>query len=111
MKALGAEVKIEKDVVRVTGKGPHGLRAPRKTLDAGNSGTTIRLLSGILAGQNFSTISGDDSLQKRPMKRIVGPLRQMGAEIKAREDQFAPLEIREAAEGRSPMKCRWPARR
>ena len=97
MKALGAEVKIEKDVVRVTGKGPHGLQAPRKTLDAGNSGTTIRLLSGILAGQNFSTtISGDDSLQKRPMKRIVGPLRQMGAEIKAREEQFAPLEIRGA---------------
>ena len=97
MKALGAEVKIEKDVVRVTGKGPHGLQAPRKALDAGNSGTTIRLLSGILAGQNFSTtISGDDSLQKRPMKRIVGPLRQMGAEIKAREEQFAPLEIRGA---------------
>jgi 3-phosphoshikimate 1-carboxyvinyltransferase len=97
MKALGAEVKIEKDVERVTGKGPHGLQSPRKALDAGNSGTTIRLLSGILAGQNFSTtISGDDSLQKRPMKRIVGPLRQMGAEIKAREDQFAPLEIRGA---------------
>jgi 3-phosphoshikimate 1-carboxyvinyltransferase len=97
MKALGAEVKIEKDVVRVTGKGPHGLRAPRKALDAGNSGTTIRLLSGILAGQNFAaTISGDDSLQKRPMKRIVGPLRQMGAEIMAREEQFAPLEIRGA---------------
>jgi 3-phosphoshikimate 1-carboxyvinyltransferase len=95
MKALGAEVKIEKDLVRVTGKGPRGLQDSRKALDAGNSGTTIRLLSGILAGQNFSTtISGDDSLQKRPMKRIVGPLRQMGAEIKAREDQFAPLEIR-----------------
>ena len=95
MKALGAEVKIENDVVRVTGKGPHGLQAPRKALDAGNSGTTIRLLSGILVGQNFSTtISGDDSLQKRPMKRIVGPLRQMGAEITAREEQFAPLEIR-----------------
>jgi 3-phosphoshikimate 1-carboxyvinyltransferase len=95
MRALGAEIKIEKDVVRVTGKGPRGLQTPRKALDAGNSGTTIRLLSGILAGQNFSaTISGDDSLQKRPMKRIVGPLRQMGAEIKAREEQFAPLEIR-----------------
>ena len=94
MRALGAEVKIAKDVVRVTGKGPHGLQAPRKVLDAGNSGTTIRLLSGILAGQNFSaTISGDASLQKRPMKRIVGPLRQMGADIQAREEQFAPLAI------------------
>jgi 3-phosphoshikimate 1-carboxyvinyltransferase len=97
MKALGAELKIEKDVVQVTGRGLHGLQAARKTLDAGNSGTTIRLLSGILAGQNFSsTISGDDSLQKRPMKRVVGPLRQMGAQIKAREEQFAPLEIRGA---------------
>lgn len=97
MKALGAEVKIEKDVVYVTGRGPRGLRESRKALDAGNSGTTIRLLSGILAGQSFTTtISGDDSLQKRPMKRIVGPLRQMGAEIKAREEQFAPLEIRGA---------------
>jgi 3-phosphoshikimate 1-carboxyvinyltransferase len=97
MRALGAEVKIEKDVVRVTGKGLHGLQAPRKPLDAGNSGTTIRLLSGILAGQNFSTtISGDASLQKRPMKRIVGPLRQMGADIQAREEQFAPLAIRGA---------------
>ena len=94
MQALGANVKIANDVVRVTGHGPHGLQRPRKALDAGNSGTTIRLLSGILAGQNFSsTISGDGSLQKRPMKRVVTPLRQMGAEIIAREEQFAPLEI------------------
>jgi 3-phosphoshikimate 1-carboxyvinyltransferase len=94
MQALGANVKIEKDVVRVTGRGPRGLECPRRALDAGNSGTTIRLLSGILAGQNFSaTISGDGSLQKRPMRRIVAPLRQMGAEIQAREEQFAPLEI------------------
>ena len=94
MQALGAKVKIANDVVRVTGHGPRGLQRPRKALDAGNSGTTIRLLSGILAGQNFSsTISGDGSLQKRPMKRVVTPLRQMGAEIIAREEQFAPLEI------------------
>jgi 3-phosphoshikimate 1-carboxyvinyltransferase len=94
MRALGPEIKIEKDMVRVTGHGPRGLQAPRKALDAGNSGTTIRLLSGILAGQNFSaTISGDDSLQKRPMKRVVGPLRQMGAEIVAHQEQFAPLDI------------------
>ena len=97
MRALGAEIKIEKDVVRVTGHGPRGLRQSRKALDAGNSGTTMRLLAGILAGQSFSaTLTGDDSLQKRPMKRVVGPLRQMGAEIVAREDQFAPLEIRGA---------------
>ena len=95
MKALGAELQIDQDVVRVTGHGPHGLRASRRALDAGNSGTTMRLLAGILAGQNFSaTLTGDDSLQKRPMKRVVAPLRLMGAEINARNEQFAPLEIR-----------------
>lgn len=97
MNALGADVKVDKDhdVVRVTGRGAAGLKNSWRTLDAGNSGTTIRLLSGILAGQDFTTkISGDGSLQKRPMKRIMGPLRQMGAEIKGRDDNFAPLEIR-----------------
>jgi 3-phosphoshikimate 1-carboxyvinyltransferase len=94
MRALGAEVKIDKDVVRVTGHGPHGLKQSRKPLDAGNSGTTMRLLTGILSGQIFSsTLTGDASLQKRPMKRVVTPLRLMGAEITAREEQFAPLEI------------------
>ena len=92
MKALGADVKIEKELVRVTG---HGLRESKRPLDAGNSGTTIRLLAGILSGQPFaSKLTGDASLQKRPMKRVVGPLRQMGAQIAARDDNFAPLEIR-----------------
>jgi 3-phosphoshikimate 1-carboxyvinyltransferase len=95
MKALGAEIKAERDTVRVTGHGLHGLKPSRRALDAGNSGTTIRLLAGILAGQQFaSQLTGDASLQKRPMKRVVGPLRQMGADIRAREDNFAPLEIR-----------------
>jgi len=95
MKALGAEVKVDGTTVRVTGHGLRGLKSSWRALDAGNSGTTIRLLSGILAGQDFkTTISGDESLQKRPMKRVVGPLREMGAQIKAREDNFAPLEIR-----------------
>jgi 3-phosphoshikimate 1-carboxyvinyltransferase len=95
IKALGAEVKIEKDTVRITGRGLRGLKGSRRALDAGNSGTTMRLLAGILAGQEFtSQLTGDASLQKRPMKRVVGPLRQMGAEIRAREDNFAPLEIR-----------------
>jgi len=95
MKSLGADVKVDGSTVRVTGHGLRGLKSSWRALDAGNSGTTIRLLSGILAGQNFkTTISGDSSLQKRPMKRVVGPLREMGAEIKAREDNFAPLEIR-----------------
>jgi 3-phosphoshikimate 1-carboxyvinyltransferase len=95
MKALGAEVKIDKDTVRITGRGLRGFKATRRALDAGNSGTTMRLLAGILAGQEFtSQLTGDASLQKRPMKRVVGPLREMGADIRAREDNFAPLEIR-----------------
>lgn len=95
MKSLGAEVKVEKNLVRVTGHGLRGLKSSWRTLDAGNSGTTIRLLSGILAGQNFtSKIAGDDSLNKRPMKRILTPLREMGAQISARDENFAPLEIR-----------------
>jgi 3-phosphoshikimate 1-carboxyvinyltransferase len=105
MKALGADVKVDRDrvpgseladpgsvTVRITGRGLH---ESRRALDAGNSGTTMRLLAGILAGQAFaSKLTGDASLQKRPMQRVVGPLRQMGAEIRAREDNFAPLEIR-----------------
>jgi 3-phosphoshikimate 1-carboxyvinyltransferase len=94
MRALGAEFKEEKDAVRITGKGLRGLRGSRRDLDAGNSGTTMRLLAGILAGQQFtSKLTGDASLQKRPMKRVVGPLREMGADIRARDDNFAPLEI------------------
>jgi 3-phosphoshikimate 1-carboxyvinyltransferase len=94
MKALGAEVNVDKSLVRVVGHGLHGLKSSKRTLDAGNSGTTIRLLSGILAGQKFTTkIAGDDSLNKRPMKRILTPLREMGARILARQENFAPLEI------------------
>jgi len=95
VKALGAEVKVAKATVHITGHGPRGLKGARRALDAGNSGTTMRLLAGILAGQEFtSQLTGDASLQKRPMKRVVGPLRQMGADIRARDDNFAPLEIR-----------------
>ena len=95
MKALGAEVRTENDTVRIAGNGLRGLKASRRALDAENSGTTMRLLSGILAGQDFtSRLTGDSSLQKRPMKRVVAPLRQMGADIRARDDNFAPLEIR-----------------
>jgi 3-phosphoshikimate 1-carboxyvinyltransferase len=94
VRALGAAVQREKDLVRVTGHGPRGLRGSKRALDAGNSGTTMRLLAGILSGQKFtSTLTGDASLQRRPMRRVIAPLREMGAEIKAREDNFAPLEI------------------
>jgi 3-phosphoshikimate 1-carboxyvinyltransferase len=95
MKALGAEMKLDKDAVRIIGRGLRGLKSSRRALDAGNSGTTMRLLAGILAGQEFmSQLTGDSSLQNRPMNRVVGPLRQMGADIRARDDNFAPLEIR-----------------
>ncbi len=97
MSALGVEVKVEKELVRVTGHGQRGLKSSWRALDAGNSGTTMRLLTGILAGQEFTTkLTGDASLQKRPMKRVVGPLREMGAEIRAKDDNFAPLEIKGA---------------
>lgn len=97
MRALGADVKVQKDVVRVIGSGPRGLKGSWRALDAENSGTTMRLLTGMLAGQEFSSkLTGDASLQKRPMKRVVTPLREMGAEIRARDDNFAPLEIKGA---------------
>ena len=95
MKSLGADVKVAGSTVHITGQGLHGLKSSRRTLDAENSGTTIRLLSGILSGQNFtSRITGDSSLQKRPMKRVIAPLREMGADIRGRDDNFPPLEIR-----------------
>jgi len=97
MKALGAEITFESDTVRVTGRGARGLKGSWRALDAGNSGTTMRLLAGILAGQSFSSkLTGDASLQKRPMRRVISPLREMGANIRGREDNFAPLEIRGA---------------
>ena len=97
LRALGAGVEVEQDRVRVTGRGLRGLRSTWRALDAGNSGTTMRLLAGILAGQPFSSkIKGDRSLERRPMRRVIEPLRQMGAEIRARDDEYAPLEIRGA---------------
>ncbi len=80
--------------VVVTGNGLDGLRRSRRALDAENSGTTMRLITGILAGQPFdSTMTGDASLRKRPMRRVIDPLTKMGARIEARESNFAPLEI------------------
>jgi len=97
IRALGADVKTGKGTVRITGRGARGLQSSWRALDAGNSGTTMRLLAGMLAGQDFSSkLTGDDSLQKRPMKRVIAPLREMGADIRGREDNFAPLEIRGA---------------
>ncbi len=81
--------------VRITGAGLHGLKAPSAPLDMGNSGTAMRLMAGILAGQSFdTTLIGDASLSKRPMKRVADPLNQMGARIEAGDDGRPPLSIR-----------------
>jgi len=94
VRRLGAEVDIKSDRVFVTGAGLDGLKEPRKTLDAENSGSTMRMLCGVLAGQKFnSTITGDDSLRRRPMRRVMDPLAKMGAEITSQEGGRAPLEI------------------
>lgn len=92
---LGIEIENEPDRILVHGKGLHGLTAPDSVLDAGNSGTTTRLISGILAPQSFTTtLTGDASIQKRPMKRIMEPLSMMGADIKSLNGNgCAPLEI------------------
>jgi 3-phosphoshikimate 1-carboxyvinyltransferase len=94
MQALGAGVEKQDGVVCVHGHGLDGLHEPAAALDAGNSGSTIRMLSGILAAQPFvTTIGGDESLSNRPMARIMTPLAQMGAHIEARENRFPPLTI------------------
>lgn len=93
---MGIPIEVEAKKVTVHGKGLHGLTAPAKQLDIGNSGTSLRLLCGLLSAQNFdSTITGDDSIQKRPMDRVVLPLCQMGADICgiANEKLYAPLKI------------------
>lgn len=92
---LGVDLVFDGRRVTINGKGYFDLAKPAVALDAGNSGTTVRLLAGILAAQDFSsTITGDDSLQRRPMQRIIEPLRRMGADITASDGGFAPLHIR-----------------
>jgi 3-phosphoshikimate 1-carboxyvinyltransferase len=89
-------VKIDRtdSAVRITGAGLHGLQRSRRDLDAGNSGTTMRMLAGILAGQEFdSTLTGDASLRRRPMRRVIDPLTQMGADIHSGHNGVAPLKI------------------
>ena len=96
---MGVEIERKPSSILVHGKGLRGLNAPASTLNVGNSGTTTRLISGILSGQNFATtLSGDDSLNSRPMKRIMTPLNTMGAHIRSLNDNgCAPLHIRPGA--------------
>ena len=92
---LGIEIENTREKILIHGKGLHGLREPSETLDTGNSGTTTRLLSGILCGQPFSCVlNGDASIQSRPMGRIMEPLGRMGAKIESiRGNGCAPLRI------------------
>lgn len=93
---MGIHIENKNGIVTVHGNGLHGLKAPSQILDCGNSGTTTRLISGILAPQPFTvTLTGDESIQRRPMKRIIDPLSKMGADITSvRNNDCAPLVIR-----------------
>jgi 3-phosphoshikimate 1-carboxyvinyltransferase len=94
LRKLGVEIEARGSVVRISGVGLGSLKASSRALDAENSGTTMRLLAGLLAGQSFaSTLTGDRSLRHRPMRRVVEPLRQMGAQIHVQDGDVAPLEI------------------
>lgn len=95
-RALGVEIDDRGEEVIVHGSGIYGLTEPINVIDCGNSGTTIRMLSGVLSGNPFfSVLTGDESLRKRPMARVINPLREMGARIMARaEDRYPPVSIR-----------------
>lgn len=97
--ALGVAIRRSQNDVEIEGRGKGGLSAPTRDLDAGNSGSTMRMLAGILAGQPFrSRLTGDESLSRRPMKRIIDPLAEMGARISSAPGGKPPLEI----EGATP---------
>ncbi|HWF08988.1 MAG TPA: 3-phosphoshikimate 1-carboxyvinyltransferase [Bryobacteraceae bacterium] len=100
VRSLGIEVEESGTTVTIHGRGLEGWKQPAGDLDAGNSGSTIRMISGLLAGQPFtSRIFGDESLSRRPMARIMKPLEQMGARIEATNEQFPPLTIHGAKLG------------
>lgn len=92
---MGVDIKIENKDVIVRGNGLYGLKKPNNILDVGNSGTTIRLIMGILAGNKFdATLIGDNSIGKRPMKRVTDPLRSMGCKIEGKDDaNYTPIRI------------------
>ncbi len=93
LRTLGVEIERENSAVYIKGVGKNGFQKPSKKLDCGNSGTTVRLLSGVLAGQNFdSVLIGDESLSIRPMKRVITPLEKMGAKIES-ENNCLPMKI------------------
>lgn len=91
---LGVAIRRDGATVTVEGKGLRGLQKPVRELDAGNSGTTVRFMAGLLAGSPFeSTFVGDESLSRRPMKRVIDPLRRFGAKIEAKDDNYLPMKV------------------
>lgn len=106
---LGVSIQDDGDVIRIQGVGFHDLQAPIAPLDMGNSGTSIRLISGVLAGQDFSvTMVGDDSLSKRPMDRVAIPLRQMGVEIAGQGERDCPPLHEKGTHQLQPIHYRLP---
>jgi 3-phosphoshikimate 1-carboxyvinyltransferase len=100
LRGLGVEWTEAEGAIAIRGLGMHGLRAPAEALDAGNSGSTMRMLSGILAAQPFAAaIGGDASLSRRPMRRILEPLRAMGAQVAAAPGDLPPLRFMGAGSG------------
>jgi 3-phosphoshikimate 1-carboxyvinyltransferase len=103
LRALGVEIATDTQArgrlrVRIAGRGLGGLRPAASALDAGNSGSTLRMLAGALAAHAFeSVLAGDESLSRRPMRRVAEPLRRMGAQIEARDGDFPPLRVRGTA--------------
>ena len=106
---LGVSIQDDGDVIQIQGVGFQGLQAPTAPLDMGNSGTSIRLISGVLAGQDFAvTMVGDDSLSKRPMDRVAIPLRQMGVEIAGQGDRDCPPLHEKGTHQLQPIHYRLP---
>lgn len=106
---LGVSIQDDGDVIRIQGVGFQGLQAPTVPLDMGNSGTSIRLISGVLAGQDFKvTMVGDDSLSKRPMDRVAIPLRQMGVEIAGQGERDCPPLHEKGTHQLQPIHYRLP---
>ncbi|MCX7716564.1 MAG: 3-phosphoshikimate 1-carboxyvinyltransferase, partial [Endomicrobia bacterium] len=95
LRMLGVKIIEQDNILKVYGSGLQGFKQPQKEIDAGNSGTTVRLLSGMLAGNPIEVkIVGDESLSRRPMKRIIEPLTLMGAKITAVENNYLPMTIK-----------------
>ena len=106
---LGVSIQDDGDVIRIQGVGFQGLQVPTAPLDMGNSGTSIRLISGVLAGQDFSvTMVGDDSLSKRPMDRVAIPLRQMGVYIAGQGERDCPPLHEKGTHQLQPIHYRLP---